>query len=383
MSLLSHYFFSIVVLLYLAGCTSKPQVAESTQKHEAPATIRYAQHLTIKYEQNYKVVKVSKAFGNSKRTLTYVLLPKKAKKPSHYSQAQMIRIPVEKMALTTTPPLAYLQWMNAYDLLAAVGKKSHIYDTTLCQLIARKKLPAIGNNKGLNTEVVMNLRPDVLMTGGMPATAFGIYEQLVEAGIPVIVNSSWLETHPLGRLEWVKLMAALTNQEALVNQKFAQTVKEYEQVKQLAAQATTKPKVFKGLLYKNTWYAHGGGSYFARLLADAGAHYHWKDNPRTDLLTLDFEAVYPVGLESKYWLNPGRKIQQRNDLLKQDQRYEAFKAFRQSKIYNNNRRQNAQGGNDYWQSGVVNPQVILKDLVKIFHPELLPDYKMVYYKKID
>ena len=376
------YLHLVISGLVLANCTSQPK--ESTQKKTAKplTTIQYAQHFTLSYEKNYKVVQVKKAFSGSDQSFTYVLLPKGVQKPAKYSQAQVIRIPVNKIALTSTPPLAYLQWMDAYNRIAAVGKNRYIYDTTLQRVITQKKIPAIGTGKNLNSEVVMNLQPDVLMTSGVSQAAFGKYEQVMKVGVPVVVNSGWLETHPLGRLEWIKLMAALTNQEALVNTKFDEVVKQYQQVKQLATKAKTRPSVFKGLLFKNVWYANGGRSYLAQLIADAGGTYSWKDDPKTDLLTLDFEAVYPIGLKSNYWLNPGRQIRTKADLLKQDVRYKAFKSFKENLIYNNNYRQNAEGANDYWQSGITHPHIVLKDLVKIFHPELLPKYEMVYHQRI-
>ncbi|OJJ15210.1 hypothetical protein BKI52_39795 [marine bacterium AO1-C] len=377
------YLLGLVSSLLLANCNTKPKETTHEQSTDPLTTIQYAQHFTLRYEQNYKVVQVKKAFSGSNQGFTYVLLPKGVKKPAKYSEAQVVRIPVKNVALTSTPPLAYLQWINAYDRIVAVGKTQHIYDTTLQQVIAQKEIPAIGSGKSLNNEVVMNLQPDVLMTSGVSKAAFGKYEQLIKVGIPVMVNSGWLETHPLGRLEWVKLMAALTNQEALVNKKFDEVVNEYKQVKQLAEKAKTHPSVFKGLLFKNTWYANGGRSYLAQLIADAGATYSWKDDPKTDLLTLDFEVVYPIGLKSNYWLNPGRQIRTKADLLKQDVRYKAFNSFQENHIYNNNHRQNSQGANDYWQSGITHPHIILKDFVKIFHPELLPDYEMVYHQRIE
>lgn len=376
------YLFCIICNIALLGCNTQPQEANQAQTTNPLTTIQYAQHFTLQYEKNYKVVQVKKVFSGSDQSFTYVLLPKGAKKPAKYSQAQVIRIPVKKIALTSTPPLAYLQWMDAYDHLVAIGKNQYIYDTTLQRVITQKNIPAIGTGKSLNSEVVMNLQPDVLMASGVSQASFGKYEQVIKVGIPVMVNSGWLENHPLGRLEWAKLMAALTNQEALVNKKFDEVVKQYQQVKQLAAKANTRPSVFKGLLFKNTWYANGGRSYLAQLIADAGGAYCWKDDPKTDLLTLDFEAVYPLGLKSNYWLNPGRQIRTKADLLKQDVRYKAFKSFKENLIYNNNYRQNAEGANDYWQSGITHPHIVLKDLVKIFHPELLPDYEMVYHQRI-
>lgn len=375
----------ILLILLLFNLCSCNEADKTTQNNETPkeSSIKYAKNFSLEYREAYKILRISKAFQEeNKETFTFVLLPKGVKKPDEYPDSQVIRIPVDDIAFTATTQLAYLSFVDKYDKIAAVGKTSDIYDTTLQKYLEKEKIPEIGADKSLNSELLFAIRPDVLVTGGMPHSAYGVYKRLMDVGIPVLVFGSWLETHPLGCLEWVKVLAALTNKEEEVQRKFDEVEEAYLQTRQLTRAIKNKPKVFKGLNYKSTWYANGKDSYLARYLQDAGADYHWKDREGS-LLALDFEAVYPVGIATDYWLNPGMYMHSKEKLLNQDQRYKDFKAFRLGNIYNNNRRTSPRGGQDYFQSGAINPHIVLKDLVKIFHPDLLPDHQLYYYKKIN
>ena len=217
------------------------------------------------------------------------------------------------------------------------------------------------------------------MATGSPDAKFSRYNTLIGAGIPVLLNSEWLETTPLGRAEWVKLMAVLLNKEALVNQKFGDLEKEYHRLAALTQKATIKPSIITGMPFKGTWSVPDGDSYMARFLQDAAATYHWANVQGKGSLHLDFERVAPVALQADFWLNVGY-VDSKEDLLGKDVRFKDFRPFKQGAIYNNNKRVNDIGSNDYWESGAVNPHLILADLIKILHPELLPQHELVYYK---
>ena len=142
-----------------------------------------------------------------------------------------------------------------------------------------------------------------------------------------------------------------------------------------------KPTVLLNAPYQGIWWIPGGNSFLARFLKDAGAAYLWADDPSTGSKIIDFEVIYEKALDADYWLHPGQWNSLKEGLAV-DERFAQFRAFREGHVYNNNARVNKYGGNDYWESGLTKPDVILADLIKIFHPELVPDHKLVYYKKL-
>ena len=147
------------------------------------------------------------------------------------------------------------------------------------------------------------------------------------------------------------------------------------------ANVQDKPSVLAGLPWKNTWWVPGGKSHAAILIRDAGGKYIWEDDTSKEALPLDIEAVYNEAGQADFWINSGSAATLA-DLVNTDSRLQLFKPFGDSSIYNNNARLNPSGGNDYWESGVIFPDVILKDLICIFHPEILPGHTLVYYQKL-
>ncbi len=229
----------------------------------------------------------------------------------------------------------------------------------------------VGLEGNLNNELVISMQPGVLMTMTNPDAAFGEYKTLIDAGIPVLPNADWLETTPLGKAEWVKLMGALTDREELVNRKFDSVEHAYQRLAAIGNAAAVRPSVIIGMPFKGTWYTPAGGSYMAQFLRDAGATYHWSDTKGTGSLALTFETVAPVALTADFWLDVG-DVNSKKEILSQDPRYGAFRSFRSDAIYNYNRRVNDAGASDYWESGAVNPQWVLADLIRILHPDALP-----------
>jgi iron complex transport system substrate-binding protein len=225
------------------------------------------------------------------------------------------------------------------------------------------------------------MRPGFIMTMTNPDAAFGENKTLMDAGIPVIPNADWLETTPLGKAEWVKLIGALTDREDTVNRKFDSVAQSYQHLAAIGKAAAVKPSVITGMPFKGTWYTPAGGSFIAQFLRDAGASYHWSDTKGTGSLALGFETVAPVALTADFWLDAG-DADSKKEILSQDPRYGAFNAFKSDAIYNYTRRVNAAGSSDYWESGSVNPQWVLADLIRILHPGVLPADTLIYYKQI-
>ena len=230
-------------------------------------------------------------------------------------------------------------------------------------------------------EQALDLNPDLIMTYAVGAADSDAQPKLLEAGLKVVVNAEWLDTSPLGRAEWGKFLALFFNREGVAEAMFAKTATSYEKLAAQAATVKTKPTVFTDTDYQGTWYVPGGQSFGAHFLADAGATYLWADDKATGSSPLAFEAVFDKAKEADFWLNQGY-IANLKDLQAADARYADFAAFKKGNVWNNNARANANGGNDYYESAIAHPDVILADLIKILHPELLPDHKLVYYQQL-
>lgn len=345
------------------------------------AEIKYSKGFTLQYFSNYKVLKILNRFSDNADTLEYLLVQRGTPVPPHLPATQVIQIPVQKMVVTSSMHIGMLDYLGAAEVLAGLSEFKYITSPVVRKNVAAGKVAEVGNVSTMNDELIISMHPGLVMTMGSPVAKFNRYKNLINTGVPVLINSEWLETDPLGRSEWVKMMAALLNKEALVNTKFARVEEEYNRLRNLAAHVATKPAVVVGMPFKGSWFVPDADSYTTRFLKDAGASYKWSNVKSTGSLALDFETVAPVALAADFWLNPG-DVNSRDDIAAKDLRYTKFRPFKHGTVYNNNKRLNDIGANDYWESGSVNPQTILADLIRILHPELLPDHELVYYKHI-
>lgn len=157
---------------------------------------------------------------------------------------------------------------------------------------------------------------------------------------------------------------------------------QYNELTAMTADLEERPTVFTNTPYDGTWYMPGGNSFVAKLLADAGADYLWSDDESTGSLYLDFETVFERAADADFWVNAGGFWFSLDDALAEDERFEQFAAFQNGNVWSNNLALNEFGGNDYWEGGVANPQLVLADLIAIFHPDLLPDHQFVYYQQL-
>ena len=191
-----------------------------------------------------------------------------------------------------------------------------------------------------------------------------------------------MEPTPLGRAEWIKFLALFFNKEAESENAYGEVASQYKQLVNKAKGIKAKPTVFSGFSSKGTWYVPGGKSYVAEFLKDAGANYIWSNDRTIGSLNLSAEEVYDRAKNAEYWLNGSQSWKTRSDLIQADPRYQVFLAVKQGNLYSPIKQVNGQAGSDYWQSGTANPDLILADLIKIFHPDRMKDYQFHYYQQL-
>lgn len=375
------------LLLFASACEQAPKQVNQ-QSTAAPqdlfpekAEVKHAQGFTLSYHGNYKVVHILNHFENHSDTLQYILVQRGTPPPPHDPKAQVVEIPVRHLVGMSSMHVGLVDFAESADVLVGLGNLKYVSSSRVIQNIAADKVKEVGRGGEMNQELLIALQPDLVMAVGSPDATFSRYQTLIGAGVPVLLNTEWLETTPLGRAEWVKLMAALLNKEKLVNEKFADVEREYLQLAALTKTTTSKPTIITGMPYKGTWSVPDGDSYMAHFLKDAATTYHWSNVAGKGSLQLDFERVAPIALKADFWLNVGY-VDSREDIAAKDVRYKDFRPYKQGTIYNNNKRVNDRGANDYWESGAVNPHLILADIIRILHPEVLPTHELVYYKQL-
>ncbi|HXD78979.1 MAG TPA: ABC transporter substrate-binding protein [Puia sp.] len=370
---------SSALLLFACGGSGGQHVAADSPA--ATAEVRYAKGFTIVDHAGYKEVKIASHAAGSRDTLEYLLLPAGAAVPGGHPGARVIRVPVKSMVVTGSPQIAEAAFAGVAGRIVGVGSGQYVFDSLVREGLRTGRVRQVEAEDDLNNELLISLRPDVVITMTNPDAGGSRYRTLLQAGIPVLPDADWLETTPLGKAEWVKLIGALTGREDIVNPKFDSIAAAYQRLASIGRSAPQRPSVILEMPFKGTWYLPAGGSFMAAFLRDAGADYHWAGTKGEGSLALEFEAVAPEALKADYWLDIGA-VDSKKEILARDPRFAAFHAFRTGALFNYNRRVNDAGSNDYWESGVVNPQLVLGDLIRILHPGLLPPDTLVYYKQL-
>lgn len=179
----------------------------------------------------------------------------------------------------------------------------------------------------------------------------------------------------------MKVMAAFVEMEAKAEVIFDDIAAKYQALAGMTIGIKNKPVIFANAPFAGVWHIPGGRSYNAQAFKDAGADYLWADNPSPGGVPLDFEVILLKAANADMWINPS-SYDSLQSLQALDERFTGFRAFRERNVFNNTVRVNKHGGNDIWERGIDRPHEVLADLIKIFHPELLPDHEFIYYEQL-
>lgn len=341
----------------------------------------YAIGWTVEYHNHYKVVGLPTPWNNAGETFQYLLVQCGTPAPDGYPDTPVIEVPIKRMITMSSTQLPHLLKLNRLDALVGHTDFETVNTPEVRALIDAGQLVQVGSGPDVNIEAVIEVDPDLIMPFGLGNPEQDAHPKLIEAGLPVAINAEYMETTPLGRVEWLKYMALFFNEEARATTAFTAMADRYNAMAAIARSVESRPTAFTGIPRGDTWYMTGGNSYFARFLADAGAQHLWADTDSTGSIPLSFEVVYDQAQQGEFWFNTSSWTTL-DEVVANDDRLADFTAYQTGNIYNNNARRNENGGNDYWESGLANPDVILADLIKILHPELLPDHELVYYHQL-
>jgi iron complex transport system substrate-binding protein len=368
-------------LLLLSACQPKKKVEQAKHPHcvpEGSLPLKYASRFAVDFYNGFKVISV---FNNSD-TIQYVLTPKGKPAPVDFAYAVHLELPLSKVVCASTNHVAAIAQLNALDKLIGLTNADLIYNKEVQTRLANGQISPLGSLE-MNDEKLAMLKPDFVMTSGPFDGGDKLRIKLQTLKISQVINLDYLEQNPLARAEWLKFTAAFFDAELEADSMFKAVETEYLGLKEKAAKATTKPTVFCNMPFKEIWYMPSGENYMPMIIADAGGDFLWKDSKATNglNLSLDYEAVYAKAANADVWL-VNALVQNADDVKNADSKNALFIAFKTKQLYNQDNRRTQNGGLDFWESGALNPHLVLADLIAIFHPELMPNHVFVYYRKL-
>ncbi len=374
----------ILISILFMSISCKKKVTESEQPplmYLAPQTIEYAKGFTIQNHKTHKEIKVTSPWPDANQEFTYILYPKGTKKPFTSDKAVFIEVPINRVVVTSTTDVPMLEYLNQEEKLVGFPHTDYVSSEKTRALIDNGSIKELGKEFNLNTEVVLELSPELII--GFSATGdTKAYDLIQKTGIPVVMNGSWMEEHPLGRAEWIKFVAAFFGKEKDAEDIFQTIKKDYNTASTLAQNARNSPSVLSGNMFKDVWHVPGGNSFIAKFLKDANTTYLWSDNPDTGSLALSFESVLEKGQAADLWIGSGNSLSL-TDLKEKNHRYALFDAFKNKAVYSSTLKMGVKGGLIYYELGPMRPDLILKDIIHIAHPYLLTDYEPYFFEKLN
>lgn len=385
-SFLSRHLLTTLVFVpvLLVSCTGKRTLTNEGLKLEDKPIISYAKRLKIEKMDRYSQLSVIDPWqGASNNVQKWYLVPRGGVPPSFIDTLQVIEVPVKKIICMSTTHLAMISALNEIRSVAGFSGTRFLFSHDLAQNVENGAIREIGYEDNLNKELILKLDPDLVMVYGIDSESTGYIGKLKELGIKILYNADYLETDPLGKAEWIKLIGALYSKEQMADSIFRTIEDEYNRIKSyVKTHSSERPKVLLGLPFKDTWFVSPGNSYVSRLIEDAGGYYLWHGVESSVSMPMGLENVYIKALTADYWLNTGT-ADTKSEILSIDSRLANLPCFRNGNLFNNNKRTNANGGNDYWESGSISPQIILNDIASVLHPGLFPGRELFYYKKVN
>ena len=377
-------YLVIVTVLLLSSCTGRSGSAIDPDLENTPvdAYTRYASGFRVFEQGSYTVIEVTDPWQQSKNVIfSYVLAPSQEVLPDSLKNRPFIKTPVERVIALSTTHVAMIDQLGSTESIVGLSGSKFIYSSPIRERIESGSITDVGYGQGLDFETIVRLEPDVLFLYGVEGNVMTTLEKLTDLGIPAVFCGEYLETHPLGKAEWIRFFSLFYNKEEQSTSFFQYIDSAYSALSALASGVLPKPVVLNGLPWKDTWFMAGGKSFAAQLIEDAGGDYLWSDSPSTQAVPLDLESVYLRAINADIWINPGA-AGSLADILLLDERLGDLNVLKNGHVFNNDARSSLAGGNDYWESGTVRPDLVLADLIEVFHPDLLTDHSFVYYRQL-
>ncbi|MDR3251676.1 MAG: ABC transporter substrate-binding protein [Tannerella sp.] len=369
-------FCSLMLLCLAFGCNVGRSGSSRDGGDTSVDTVRYADGYTVTRYGEYVKVEALDPWNKGKLLQRYILVPRDKPTPAGLPEGTVVRVPIRNAVVYTSVHCEMLESIGAMDAIAGVCESKYIINAEIKKRIGEGKIQDLGESTSPNIEKMISLGTEVIIASPFDHGSYGAVEK---TGIPVIECADYMETEPLGSAEWIKFIGLFTGQSGSADSVFNETEANYNRIKSLVENVEYRPKLMTGIKYGSAWYVPSGGSFMARIYEDAGANYLFGYLAGRGGAPLSFETVLDKAIHADVWLiqyNWG------NDMTYESLRadyspYGKFDAFRDRHIYGCNSNYSR-----YHEEYPLHPDYLLAELISIFHPRLLPGYKLRYFKPL-
>lgn len=354
--------FIFGLIIFLIAC--KHQDDTSNEKNITLSENKYARHFRIIHQTDSTYIQVVNYYQNAdNETLSYNL--------------QKFKIPIKRAILLSSTYIGFFDALNELSTIVGISGVNRVYNPKLTKQIEEGKIFEIGYDQNILYEKILSLKPDIIFAYAIGKKDMPHIDKLKSLGIPVVYTAEYLESHPLGRAEWIKFFAAFFNKEDLADTIFSNIEQDYLSIKSKASNENDKPQVLLNTPFEGIWYLPGISSYIVQLIEDAGGKYIFDTLQSKDIYPMNIEWVIHNAQNADIWINTGLFTQKKQ---LQNESFKLIKAYRNNQIFNHIKTNEHNGSSKFWEQGVVEPHIILNDLYNIFHNNSVHQYH--YYQQL-
>ena len=367
----------VIMVLLFAACSGR---GKASLMQEGGDTVRYefARNLqTIKYK-NYTIVNIRNPWDTIKTLHTYILLDRKVKHTDHLPEGSIVRTPMKRGIVYSSVHCGLMKEIGSFDNIAGVCDLEYNNIPGIKEGCNEGTITDCGNSMNPDIESIIDISPDGILLS--PFENSGGYGKIETLGIPIIECADYMEGSPLARAEWMKFYGLLMGKEEFACVLFESIKKEYTRLSKMAKLQDKKPTVVTELKNGAAWYVPTGMSTTGQLIADAGGKYIFGHLKGYGAIPLSVETVVDKGHDADIWLIKYGSEREKTyaDIAKDNTIYTTFKAYKEKRIYGCNT-----FAVPFYEESPFHPDILLKDLISIFHPKLTDGYKQNYFTRIE
>lgn len=365
-----------LIALFLSACGGRSKTS-SVSLNEEIIPMKYAENLLMMKGEGYTKVQLRNPWDTTSVLSTYILIDKDSDLPQHLPEGTLVRTPLSKALVYTAVHCNLIKELGAVQSIGGICELQYIKVPEIIEGCKNGTVVNAGEGTNPNIEKIIDLHPDALMLS--PYENSGGHGQVEKLKVPIIECADYMETSALGSAEWIRFYGMLFNQSYKADSIFAEVEKNYNELKTLAQLQPSKPKLLCEIKSGSAWYVPGGRSTTGKLYQDAGAEYAFNNYPNSGSVPLSFETVFDQAQDADIWLMKYNHTTDKtlSDLQKDYSPYTNFKAYKLKNVYGCNT-----AYKEYYEDFPFHPDKVLKDLIKIFHPTLIPNYELKYFDKL-
>ena len=370
-------FVCCAVAVLMFGCGNSNSTRFSVSSLDTLYAPKYSNRFVLyKYGQS-SILSIREVDS----TYKHIFLSRNNEPAPEGFEGRRVNVPLQRVICMSTTHIAMMEKIGEQDKIVGISGCQYVTSPKVRESLKQEKIRDIGYESGLNYELTTIMRPDAIFVYGTQGDNAASTKKMTELGLPTMYLYEYLESDPLGKAEWLIVLSEMFDKRPIAETFFQEVAKNYNAVKSLVSQDVARPTVMLNSPWRDTWFVPGDRSYIVRLLNDAGGKYICKGYDSELSRSISTEQAFVLCSKADFWLCPS-EANSIPYLTANNPRFADIPAVRNNRVFNNNRITTPMGGSDFWESGTINPDIILKDLIRILHPQLLPEHELHYFHQL-